>query len=656
MRQGSVTVFFSLVGILIVALLGTLVETARYTACAQHGKRTLQMGCDALLTEYSKPLYDRYRLFAIEDTGETFESVIARYMNSTFEEKQGYMNFFQGSVDEVAVTDKQYLGDDNAKDLQEQINAYMKCEIVKGQQKETVEKWKPNQKSEELAKKTEEDIEQLQKEASLDTELLKLMDYVDGIVLVRGKIQCKKKFVKMFFRKGSSAAEYGVLDPKVWKKMKKCQIKMEEMPTATQLGQALKVTKKAIEQRKSLEEKYQKIAGTSKNQQHTQYISRLIQQLSVLESNYDILEKILKISKMKGDHKDELLELWEGYDTKTIAFDYRGIHKSGGEKNPIECFGESWKKGIISLVLQQPEKVSKKGVPASRYFENLYKDAEKTEDLTENKIEKFVSNKEVGLSGTIGDIAATTADTYFLSEYGKKHFSHYGQDKMAETPALLYEWEYFVAGKKTDKENLSAVLNRIMLSRTPINLAAIAQDSGKQTQAYSIAAAVVGFSGMEPLIRLTQSLILITWALVESMIDVAAMLQGKKVPVLKGEAHITASLQDVLSLSHATIMNKAKQVKNVKKAGMDYKDYLQMFAAMKNNSICRYRIMDCIQWNMQKNVRSHFQLQTCVSSIKTKAGFRFNSKFLRFPSVEEMLNRRIGEVTTSARVCGDYLS
>ena len=68
MRQGSVTVFFSLVGILIVALLGTLVETARYTACAQHGKRTLQTGCDALLTEYSKPLYDRYRLFAIEDT------------------------------------------------------------------------------------------------------------------------------------------------------------------------------------------------------------------------------------------------------------------------------------------------------------------------------------------------------------------------------------------------------------------------------------------------------------------------------------------------------------------------------------------------------------------------------------------------------------
>lgn len=656
MKQGSVTVFFSLVGILIVALLGTLLETARYTACEQHGRRALQTGCDALLTEYSKPLYDRYRLFAIEDTGETFESVIARYMNSTFEEKQGYMNFFQGSFDEIDVVDKQYLGSDHAKGLQDQINAYMKCQIVKGKQKDTVAKWKRNQKSEEIAKETEENIEQLQKEATLDTELLKLMEYVDGIVLVRGKIQCKKKFVKMFFRTGSSAADYGVSEPMVWKKMKKSQIKVKEIPTETQLGQALDITKKAIEQRKTLEKKYQQIAGGSKNQQHTRYISRLIQQLSVLESNYDILQKILKISKIKGDHKDELLELWTGYDTKTIAFDYQGIHKNGGEKNPLECFSESWSKGILSLVLQQPEKVSQKGVSSSCYFENLYKDVEKAEDSTENKIEKFVSNKEVELSGTIGDIAATATDTFFLSEYVKKHFSHYGQDEMAETPALLYEWEYFVAGKKTDKENLAAVLNRIMLLRTPINLAAILQDSGKQKQAYSIAVAVVGFMGMEPLIRLTQSLILITWAFVESMIDVSAMLQGKKVSVIKGKTDIIASLQDVMSISHATLMNRAKQVKNVKKAGMDYEDYLQMFVAMKNSSICRYRVMDCIQWNLQKNVRSHFQLHTCVSAINIQAGFRFNSKFFRFPSIEEMLNRRISEITTSAKVCVDYLS
>ena len=61
--NGSITVFLSLVGIIIMALLGTLIETARFTICANHGRRCLQTAVRALMTEYSRPLYKNYDLF-----------------------------------------------------------------------------------------------------------------------------------------------------------------------------------------------------------------------------------------------------------------------------------------------------------------------------------------------------------------------------------------------------------------------------------------------------------------------------------------------------------------------------------------------------------------------------------------------------------------
>ena len=76
-KKGSITVFLSLTGILIFALIGTLVETARYTACSNHAARTLRLAAEGLLTEYSRPLYEHYGLFFLESEGTPFETVIS---------------------------------------------------------------------------------------------------------------------------------------------------------------------------------------------------------------------------------------------------------------------------------------------------------------------------------------------------------------------------------------------------------------------------------------------------------------------------------------------------------------------------------------------------------------------------------------------------
>ena len=131
-KTGSITVFLSLTGLLIFALLGTLVETARYTVCKNHVSRTIQMATESLLTEYSRPLYEQYSLFFIESEGTPYARVIADYAGDTMEAaEKGNKDFLAGHLTDLEVTHKTYLGDDKAAALQQEITDYMGREVTK---------------------------------------------------------------------------------------------------------------------------------------------------------------------------------------------------------------------------------------------------------------------------------------------------------------------------------------------------------------------------------------------------------------------------------------------------------------------------------------------------------------------------------------------
>ena len=122
--RGSITVFLSLICLLIFALFGTLLETARYTVCKNHAARTLRTSTEALLTEYSRPLYDHYGLFFIENSGTPYEQVIGNYAGDTLAAaEKGDMDFLEGGLEEVRGTSQIELGDDGANALQKEVNA-----------------------------------------------------------------------------------------------------------------------------------------------------------------------------------------------------------------------------------------------------------------------------------------------------------------------------------------------------------------------------------------------------------------------------------------------------------------------------------------------------------------------------------------------------
>ena len=494
---GSITVFLSLVFLLVFALFGTLLETARYTVCKNHAARTLRTGAEGLLSEYNRPLYEHYGLFFIEKGGTPYEQVIGRYAGDTISAAdKGEMDFLDGGIDDIQVKNKVYLGDNHAEALQKQIRSYMGRVVTKEQLQKVLNSSNDLKKVEKSAKNIETTVENQKKAAECYTDLLELMRLVDGITVAGGTIICEQEFAKMFVTGECKGQNFGVTEGAVWKQMKK---NLDQSTKDWNIKNKLKFLAK-VSKVKGRIKQAQKIGEKLKNGSASKddTISRVIAALPVLKTNLDILtktEEILQKDSVKNCKK-RLEKLWQDYDTSSM--------------------------------------LSKKSIQSPDSFAEYYKEQEKDKEDYEKRISDFISSDTVSLTGILGDMADYGMDEFCLDEYIQHKFLAYGEKTDAKwKQALDYGLEYLAAGKASDEENLESVLNRILLIRTVTNFVALESDSKRRGEARAAAIAAVGFTGLAPLITLTQTLILITWSISESLTDVAALLDGRDVPLWK---------------------------------------------------------------------------------------------------------------------------
>lgn len=648
-RMGSVTVYLSLTGILLFALFGTLIETARYTVCENHAARTLRTSSEGLLTEYSRPLYDQYGLFFLESSGTPYEQVIGRYAGDTMEAAQkGDMDFLEGSVSGIEVKGRVYSGDNGAAALQKEINQYMGRIITKEQLSRFLKDAEELGQIENAAGEIEETVKRQEEVAKLDVRLLELMRLVDGISVTDGKITCEKEFIKMFITKEKKGQNFSVTEGVVWEKMKP---HMDERTRTwdikdktgflARVGRVRELTEKAVEQGRELSKEYERI-GKASDDEHDQMLAALITALPVLNRNRQILaetEELLRTSAV-GDCREKLKALWNDYDTSSIAFDYTGVTESGGADNPKDSLSDIWNKGILNLVCPSTDKLSSKSITAPDSYAKLYKEQEKETEYS-NRVSDFFSDNSISLTGILGDMKSYGMDEFCLDQYIVRHFGSYEKEIEDWKQSLEYGWEYVVAGNASDQENLKAVLNRILLIRTVVNFLALQRDSARKKEAYAAAAAIVGFTGLAPLITLTQTLILLTWSLSEGLVDVAALLQKKHVPMIKKPADLVTSLVQVFQLGHDAIQKRAASFAKERKNSFGYQQYLFLFLALTKQSTRRYRVMDLIQNNMKKNGYAGFQFGNCIYQINVQGEFVYPTRFFRLAPLEAILGRSI---------------
>lgn len=167
-----------------------------------------------------------------------------------------------------------------------------------------------------------------------------------------------------------------------------------------------------------------------------------------------------------------------------------------------------------------------------------------------SKNEKFSSNgleflAQIGnmLEGSLESLR----DSIYINEYAIGTFKNALTDKsFSGIPPQLdlsgakksdrstyynSEIEYILTGAKDETVNNLAIQGQILLIRFALNTIAIYMDPVKVNEALAIATAAAGWTVLG--VPLMQTLILMGWAMAESVVDVKFLLSGKEVPIYK---------------------------------------------------------------------------------------------------------------------------
>ncbi len=325
-----------------------------------------------------------------------------------------------------------------------------------------------------------------------------------------------------------------------------------------------------------------------------------------------------------------------------LAFDYSGVNFSQ-EKNSILKNAKSLiSDGLLKLVLDDVDSISKAEINQSELPSFTAKKAPDKNTQDENNIKNIMDSEEgegftttgIGSYGTdaLGSFANSLVEELLFQAYENEHCTSYLSENYKLGQILQYELEYLLYGNTSDKENVSSFINRLIFIRTIGNMISVLTDTNKVEEANAFAVAVVGFSGLPFLISIVKYVILFIWALEQSLVETAAMLLGKSVPLFSMREDFVVEFKDLAAFTKDTILKKAKEYKT--KEGflnVGYKEYLQisLFFSNKNNQY--YRMMDLIQENLRYEYEDTFRIRNCVVSYRAEVKLSMPEQFFSLP-------------------------
>lgn len=320
------------------------------------------------------------------------------------------------------------------------------------------------------------------------------------------------------------------------------------------------------------------------------------------------VQKQEKIEEILSEQKEEE----NGADTGAITNASSGegnsqldeLMEAESLKNPLDEIKKLKKKSILDIVTWEKEvsnkKLSLKGLPSKSSLKNGSINLEK---------------KNSGIMANV-----------LFREYLMIHFPSYVDAEQGN--GLDYQMEYLLGGKKSDKENLKYVVNRLLLLREGMNYLYCLGSAQISSQANSLAASLTGFLGIPALTAATGQAIMLAWAYGESLLDIRILLDGGKVPLIKDAESWSLSLENLCRITE--LLQKGADDLG---EGMDYEEYLRILLHMSTLNNQKMRALDLIQGEMQNSSgMEQFQVQNCIVGVKSSARWNCKTVFLRVPS------------------------
>ena len=218
-------------------------------------------------------------------------------------------------------------------------------------------------------------------------------------------------------------------------------------------------------------------------------------------------------------------------------------------KNPIEDANQWKKSAVLSLVVRDESQLSNKAIALEHTLEHRQKE-----------------------TGNLPVQGAILEELWFV-KYLETHMGSYRQ--ISSNHALDYEWEYILNGESSDRDNLKETVKSLIMIREIANMGYLIQDQQKCIEAEELAVALMGWSMNPPVVDATKWGILAAWAYSESILDVRALLEGRRIAWIKNAEQWTTGINQTGEAVDGFAM--AKDCEN----GWDYLKYLQFLICMK---------------------------------------------------------------------------
>ena len=621
-KRGSSTVFLSLIFSVILMLVIAVIALLTYRSEKVNIKRTLDISVESVFGKYYEPLLSDYGLFYYIETD--MEAISADVMYYFLENQKDVPKLLKLTPESLVITEKNYLIS-NRSNIKKQmyeavVNAYGENLIS-----EFFDMYKTfsdtSVHTDAALDEVIDDVETLEKDAQTEKEILDLIALVEGVRLFGDGIEVEKCFAKKGIPGNITQKKAGIDSPAIWNSLKDEYVDITEI--LYDLSNGKKVSQNRLKEWKSLindikavtEKAYILAAELDDKMTDVQKKSSVFDVAKItnfLSDNLIILKSLTELNEQDMNdavYISQIIETFSGYHVTDMYIDY-STYVHGDVKNPTEKIDID-PKGITSFLIGD-KKVSGLAIPEADIYQDMelseeerdvYIDYREPEELPV-VIDKFRCED---ITGEIKDLAVTGA-------YMKEFFGHYMSEQIdsEEKRALEYELEYICSGKTSDADNLRSVINKCLLIRTGQSLVYLLSDSSSKQKAYATAAALVGFSGMDALVRITQYMILTGWAYADACVDVAALLDGGKISVIKNKKTLNVKYSELMSFGKEMIQKKAKEA-NVK-SGIDYETIVILFGVLKGDAAVS-RCMDVIQYNMKLRDSHRFSFKDAVYGI-----------------------------------------
>ena len=267
------------------------------------------------------------------------------------------------------------------------------------------------------------------------------------------------------------------------------------------------------------------------------------------------------------------------------------IQVPAGFQNPLPILERLKKLSLLSLVVPEERGISEKSANPS----------------------ELVSGRNLAHGMGVIDTTSGTArgaDGLAFKAYVASHYTSYM--KPSEHSVLGYQKEYILFGKRTDEANLKAVVRRLMVLREAANAACLYTDpvmSGRLSETAFFIGSMLLIPEAAPLIKL---LLAAGWAYVESLVDVRALLEGKRIPYIKRadawQTELAALVESGGDLSRLTRDSAG---------GMNYDEYLAALMLVSGEKKLILRAMDMTESELRGMGREDFRLDSCIAAVKT---------------------------------------